>query len=104
MKLIHGDCLATLRVMGQYDMLFADPPDNIGLGYNSYSDTMPEDEYVTWFEELLYEAFDHAPIQWWSFNAKWTLRFAEVFQGLMRSLDGWEFKPCVQNFWVLSAQ
>jgi len=98
MKLIHGDCLATLRVVGHYDMLFADPPDNIGLGYNSYTDTLPEDEYVAWIEELLYEAVDHAPIQWWSFNAKWTLRFAEVFQGLVRSLDGWEFKPCVQTF------
>jgi DNA modification methylase len=98
MKLINGDCLATMRVMGQYDCLFADPPDNIGLGYDTYDDVMSDADYIAWFEELLYECLDHAPIQWWSFNARWTLPFAEIFAGVVRQMDDWECKPCVQTF------
>lgn len=98
LRLFHDDCCKLLPTMGQYDMLFADPPDNIGLDYNSHHDSMPEDDYVEWFNKFLWEATKHAPIVWISFNAKWTLRFAKVFQDILRWRSDWEFKPCVQTF------
>lgn len=97
-RLHQNDCIQLLPKLGQYDMLFADPPDNIGLKYESHVDKMPDDEYVDWFKKFLCIAVCHAPIVWVSFNAKWQLQFAGVFQSVMQWKSDWEFKPCTQTF------
>ncbi len=51
-KLIHGDCLEALRALDKAICLFADPPDNIGLGYNEFDDRRPDNAYVAWRREL----------------------------------------------------
>ncbi len=37
----------------KYDLIFADPPDNIGLAYNCYSDNLPLDVYYNWIMQWL---------------------------------------------------
>ncbi len=45
-----GDCVELLRSWpgGSVDLVFADPPFNIGYVYDNYRDDMPNGEYVEW--------------------------------------------------------
>lgn len=46
----HGDCIAGLAQLepGSVDLVFADPPFNIGYKYDLYEDRKGADEYLTW--------------------------------------------------------
>ncbi len=93
-NVIQGDCIEVLEGLGQFDCLFADPPDNIGLGYGEYRDKRPD--YVNWLETCVDMFINHAPIVWLSFNSRWLLELAGVVRRVLP--DEWEFKPCVQTF------
>lgn len=95
--LIHGDCLEVVKGM-QYDCIFVDPPDNIGLGYPGYDDNKPEGIYLNWLSECLLAFLDAAPIVWMSYNAKWTFKLGEDISWLDTHFDIFEVKPCVQVF------
>ncbi len=48
---IHqGDCVDLLNQLseGSVDLVFADPPFNIGYEYDVYDDTKPADDYIEW--------------------------------------------------------
>ena len=49
-EVVHGDCLDGLAGMeaGSVDMIFADPPFNIGKGYGEYRDNLDDGEYMDW--------------------------------------------------------
>ena len=49
---IQGDCIEGLAAMeaGSVDLVFADPPFNIGYEYDEYHDRQQEDEYLAWSE------------------------------------------------------
>jgi site-specific DNA-methyltransferase (adenine-specific) len=55
--LIHGDCLDVMRTLpdGAVDMVFADPPYNVGLKYATYADKLSKDEYLEWCAEWFQE-------------------------------------------------
>ena len=48
--LIQGDCVAGLAALpdGGVDLVFADPPFNIGYEYDVYEDRKSADEYLAW--------------------------------------------------------
>jgi site-specific DNA-methyltransferase (adenine-specific) len=48
--LIQGDCIAGLSSLepGSVDLVFADPPFNIGYDYDIYEDRREADEYLAW--------------------------------------------------------
>lgn len=92
--IIHGDCLANLRPCA---MIFADPPDNLGLDYEGFDDNRPKAEYIAWFGKCLFEFCRIAPVVWISFNAQWFLDFAPIFNECRDHFD-YEFKPCVQTY------
>jgi hypothetical protein len=101
-RLINGDCLKVLARKQRYDCIFADPFDNIGLGYNEFDDKMPDHEYVNWLGRFIEAAIYRTNVLWLSFNAKWTFAVGRVFENLIyryaaspRKLVG---KPCVQVF------
>lgn len=59
-RIIHGDCLSwMLGVEGResYDLVFADPPFNIGREYDGISDSRPWDEYIEWTKDWLIAAY-----------------------------------------------
>jgi len=100
--LINADCMKALYPHEKVQCIFADPPDNIGLGYEAYDDNKDNPEYVRWLEELLGLLIVRADTVWFSFNAKWTFEVGRIFQNLIyrfaaskRKLEG---KPCVQVF------
>lgn len=49
-QIIHGDSLVKMlgRRAESVDLVFADPPFNIGYGYDTYSDNRPTWDYVEW--------------------------------------------------------
>src|SRR5215470_8502392 len=49
-KIHQGDCLELMRQIesGTIDLVFADPPFNIGYEYDEYHDEQDADEYVAW--------------------------------------------------------
>lgn len=102
-QLINGNCLDVLKTIEPVKCIFADPFDNIGLGYNQYKDVMPEDKYLQFLEDVLWAAVYKADIVWWSFNAKWTFAMGRIFERLIKEHDRpgchkLVGKACVQVF------
>ncbi|MDH3583745.1 MAG: site-specific DNA-methyltransferase [Phycisphaerae bacterium] len=54
-KVFVGDCLRTMNGWaGQFvDLVFADPPYNIGYKYDQYNDSRSGDDYVQWTEDWI---------------------------------------------------
>jgi site-specific DNA-methyltransferase (adenine-specific) len=97
-KLINGDCLSILHGLNPVKCIFADPPDNIGLGYSGFNDVRPDAEYVAWLGECLNTFVYKAEIVWVSFNAKWTFDMGKIVTDLLANIKGLEAKPCVQVY------
>lgn len=54
-RIIRQDCVGGMKELpaGSVDLVFADPPFNIGYKYSEYSDTKTRDEYLTWSRQWL---------------------------------------------------
>lgn len=65
MMLYQGDCLDYLKECGQFDCIFADPPDNLGLDYSGFTDNNPK--YYDWLELLIRLALDKCKVFWLSY-------------------------------------
>jgi site-specific DNA-methyltransferase (adenine-specific) len=48
----HGDCVTGMAQLdaGSVDLVFADPPFNIGYDYDAYHDRRPAEDYLAWSE------------------------------------------------------
>ncbi|HZZ81373.1 MAG TPA: site-specific DNA-methyltransferase [Gemmataceae bacterium] len=46
----HGDCISGMATLspGTVDLVFADPPFNIGYDYDTYHDQLSSDDYLAW--------------------------------------------------------
>jgi len=55
-----GDCIETMRSWPKQsvDLVFADPPYNIGFSYDQYKDTLDDDKYIAWTEDWISAATD----------------------------------------------
>lgn len=51
--IVQGDCLAGMTALsdGSVDLVFADPPFNIGYDYDVYKDKRSEEAYLDWTEK-----------------------------------------------------
>jgi site-specific DNA-methyltransferase (adenine-specific) len=100
-QLVNCDCLDYLDIVGcrQWDTLFADPPDNIGLGYNEYSDRHSDSDYIGLLRKWLSCFVLQAKTVWFSYNAKWTFEVGKIVTDVVGlRAGGLEAKPCVQIF------
>jgi site-specific DNA-methyltransferase (adenine-specific) len=54
-RIICGDCVEVLRKAPHpfADLIFADPPFNIGYKYDKYNDRQKRDKYIAWTEEWM---------------------------------------------------
>ena len=78
----------------KFDTIFADPPDNIGLGYGLYDDRMDDGDYANLLGEWIFLFLQHASTVWLSFNVKWT----PTVGYFAVEMDNIDVKPCVQTF------
>lgn len=97
-NLYQGDCLEVLPWLGSAQCVFADPPDNIGLGYDEFTDRQSDSQYIGFLDSLIWASTTKAPIVWISFNAKWTFAMGKLFDRYLGAFPEWEGKPCVQAF------
>jgi site-specific DNA-methyltransferase (adenine-specific) len=46
----HGDCLDILPTLGEasHDLVVTSPPYNLGIGYRTYDDTRPREDFLDW--------------------------------------------------------
>jgi site-specific DNA-methyltransferase (adenine-specific) len=58
-KIHQGDCIELMKQIepGTIDLVFADPPFNIGYEYDEYHDEQDADEYVAWSRAWIAEAY-----------------------------------------------
>jgi len=96
-ELFCGDNQQIVPTLATPDMIFADPPDGIGLNYNEYDDRTGHDEYTSRLHKWVEMCVKACPSVWFSFNSRWLLEMAEVVLNL-RKQEGLEFTPCVQTF------
>jgi len=100
----NDSCLAFLdrtRVPAfgeRWHTIFADPPDNINLGYEGYDDNLPEWKYVEFLSACLATFVSRADTVWFSFNVKWIKQVAGIIKALQAVHPDLEDKFCVQTF------
>lgn len=58
-KVYLGDCLEVMKSFPdeKIDLVFADPPFNIGIKYDKYNDLLPYNEYYSWCEKWIEELY-----------------------------------------------
>ena len=54
-KIVCGDCIELLRQIKKpfADLIFADPPFNIGYQYDHYKDKVKKDKYIAWTKDWM---------------------------------------------------
>lgn len=80
-KIVCGDCLKVLPTLPKAKMIFADPPDNLGLKYKGFKDSIPR--YNEWFARVIRAGCREANIFWLSCSHKyislvWPIGFDEM--------------------------
>jgi len=96
--LINGDCLEVLKNLYPVDCIFADPPDNIGLGYDAYDDRLSEAAYRNLLHDWTVAFMRAAPVVWMSFNSRWTVAYGSIIDHILSLNPEWEVKAAVQVF------
>lgn len=58
-KVYLGDCIKIMKEFSpnSVDLVFADPPFNIGIKYDKYNDNLSYDEYYKWSEDWIAEIY-----------------------------------------------
>ncbi len=53
--IVHGDCIEGLNKLpeGSVDLVFADPPFNIGYDYDVYRDKLETNDYISWSRQWI---------------------------------------------------
>jgi site-specific DNA-methyltransferase (adenine-specific) len=100
-KLINANCLDYLKSYPdlQWDTIMADPPDGIDLKYDTYSDKITSDDYMSMMRKWLSIFVMRAKTVWVSYNAIWTFEIGKIVTDLVGLRAGvLEAKPCVQAF------
>lgn len=88
MELIQSDVLDYLQDQenNTFDMVFADPPDNIGLNYGLYSDDLPPEEYYKNIRLLIQDSLRLAPTVWLSYYWKHDLDIKNIVYNYKRNV------------------
>jgi len=94
--LINLDCFDFLEHCEPVRMIFADPPDNIGLKYNGYKDSMDMEEYTEFLINMVLDAIEKCDVLWVSFNPIYTALMGWITTQYVPNTI--EMKPCVQTF------
>lgn len=58
-KIHQGDCISKMKKLpdGSVDLVFADPPFNIGYKYDAYEDSLEEEKYLEWSSKWISQVY-----------------------------------------------
>ncbi len=87
-RIICGDCLKILPTLPKARMIFADPPDNLGLKYNGFTDR--QERYLEWLSRVMLSGWKYSDIFWLSFYHKY-LAYVVSMGGDSSRLFIWRF-------------
>jgi DNA modification methylase len=82
----------------KFAMLFADPPDSLGLKYKGFKDKLSILDYEIMLTSILEKGSKIADCIWISLNTKYTPLIGHITHRFLNHYEDWEFKPCVQTF------
>ena len=99
-QIICGDCLEVLPRLPKAKMIFADPPDNLGLKYEGFVDKWPSDgAYLDWLCQMTSLALGHADIFWLSYHYSWDFRLkGYLWHRQIPIFHGYAVKPYIWWF------
>ena len=97
MRLINAKFQDALPKLGHFKMIFADPPDNVGLGYGEYNDDLTGTEYWNLLDGILWFSGKKCDVLWLSFNARHLPLMGHLVSNFLRDRE-WTFHPCVQIY------
>ena len=100
-RIIAGDCLEVLPSLPKARMIFADPPDNLGMKYDGFVDKWPTDaHYINWLSRVVIAALDHEPdVFWLSHYWKWNFSLNGVLYADHKDiLSAWDIKLFIWRF------
>lgn len=69
-EIICGDSLEIIKTLPHARMIFADPPDNIGMKYTGYNDSIDIDLYRTFLAKIRTIGITHSDVFWLSYYYK----------------------------------
>ena len=81
-RIIHGDCMEAIQLLPPCTMIFADPPDNLGLNYDIYVDKRPD--YYQWLELLILKSLPKCSIFWLSYYWEHDLEIKYAVRQILR--------------------
>lgn len=96
-RIIHGDCMEALNLLPKAKMIFADPPDNLGLKYDEYRDKRPD--YYQWLELLILKSLQKCDVFWLSYYWEHDLEIKyAVRQILKHRHPSWSAKTFIWRY------
>lgn len=99
---LNGDCLKVLPDLPKAKLIFADPPDNLGLKYDGFTDRWDNDAcYMVWLSQVTKMALRHCDIFWLSYFYKWDFQLKGV---LYKDLQRWEIDIKPYIWWYTFGQ
>jgi len=69
-KLVNKSYVDYLNRCKPFRMAFADPPDNIGLKYDGFEDSMTNDEYEHLLRNIMLFSMTKCDVLWLSLNSR----------------------------------
>jgi len=98
-QIICGDCGEVIAKLPRATMVFADPPDNLGLKYVGFKDALPDKAYLSVVAEALWKAMVNSSIVWFSIYHKWLpYILSEYIRWKNRGREGWSYKLFIWRF------
>lgn len=95
-RLFETDALEFIRSSGQYDCIFMDPPDNIGLGYPQGDQ---RGDYYSFLELLIMESLLKCKVFWLSYYWKHDLEIKTMVHRILRNYHpSWSNKTFIWKF------
>jgi DNA modification methylase len=82
----------------KFSMLFADPPDSLGLKYKGFKDKLSILDYEIMLTSILEKGSKITDCIWICLNTKYTSLIGHITHRFLNHYEDWEFKPCVQTF------
>lgn len=102
MKIINEDCRDVLRRLkpGDYDTIFADPPDGIGLKYGTYVDNITgNDYYYGLIYPVIMESLRVCKVMWLSYYWRHDLEIKSMVRDILRNhRPSWRCKTFIWRF------
>lgn len=79
-QIICGDCLEVLPKLPKAKMIFADPPDNLGMKYEGFIDK--QENYLVWLVNLILKARLRCDVLWVSYYHAYQFAVNKWIRGL----------------------